>query len=269
MKDKKVILYIVLCILIVCMITGLIYLKVNHKEDNKVENTGSNETVNSKDKVLALIDVITVKDALESIYNGSNYTAETLSKNYILKSTLNSINNDKTFTTDDLKEVGARLKICVNSGYYTEDYVMKNIEKVYGKVEFDYSKDIANTGFSYDSTKKNFYELCNNKIESTDFFDTYVYDYKEENDKAYVYISVAYGKEVPVMANGGATNKTTVNIYRNAKRDDLYKSYVVDPTTKDQFNLSADNYKEFTKFKYTFTKTNGEFHFTSIEVIPN
>ena len=131
-------------------------------------------------------------------------------------------------------------------------------------MKIDYKKDMVNIGFIYDSVNKCIYELCTNKIESNNFIDTYVYDYKEEGDNAYVYIAVAYGTETPVMANGGATNKTTINIYQTSKRDKIYKTYVSSPDQDDEFDLGKDNYNEFSKFKYTFVKENNQYHFDNI-----
>ena len=268
MKDKKVILYIVLSILILFTITGLVYAKVNYKDDSK-QKTVTEEPANSKKYILELIDIMTVKDALEPVYGGTTYTMDNISYKYIMKSTLNSINNNKTFTPEELRTTTARMKKCINAGYYTEDYLLKYIHKVYGNITMNYKTDLGNTGFIYDSVNKNFYELCTNKIESNNFIDTYVYDYKEEGDKAYVYVSVAYGTETPVMVNGGATDKTVINIYRTSKRDTAYKSYVSDPEHPDEFTLGKDNYNDFSKFKYTFTKEDGEFHFTEIKLINN
>ena len=119
MKDKKVIIYIVLCIVIVCMMTGLVYAKVNYK-GNTVQTEQEQPTPqvpkNHKKEILALIDIITVNDALEPIYNGQTYNLENINHKYVLRSTLNSIDNDKTLTNDELRSNSTRLKQCINAG---------------------------------------------------------------------------------------------------------------------------------------------------------
>ena len=264
MKDKKVIVYIVLCIIIIGMIGYLVYLKANN--DEKVVDTGSKEPVNSKAQIVELINTMTANDQLEGLYSGKTYIIDNISNTYILKSILNSIKSDRTLSTDELRNISARLKVCINSSYYSEENVKKNITKIYGDLQLDYAKEVANTGFVYDSVEKSFYELCNNKLETNNFVTTYLYDYKEKTNEANAYIAVAYGTKVPVVINGATTDKTTINIYKTSARDKVYKTYVKEPGSKEEFKLNKDNYKDFSKFKFTFVKENGEYHFNSINM---
>ena len=86
-------------------------------------------------------------------------------------------------------------------------------------------------------------------------FDTeYHYIYNKEIKDGKVYIYVAYGvddccREVP-------------KIFTDFKKKREYKGKVT-----EDFKITEDNYKEFSKYKLTFEEKDGNYHFAAIELI--
>ena len=78
----------------------------------------------------------------------------------------------------------------------------------------------------------------------------YIYDYTSVGDKAYVY--VAYGINSCCSEEPG--------IYTDYDEDNKYTGAIL-----DEFELTEDNYKDFSKYRFVFEKKGNDYYFTAIE----
>lgn len=82
----------------------------------------------------------------------------------------------------------------------------------------------------------------------------YAYKVSKKDDKYYVFVSVATYK---------SNEDNSITVYKDAESKEKYKDY----QTAEEFQISDANYKEFSLYKYTFTKNDNGYAFTSIEKI--
>lgn len=264
MKDikGKEILLIVLCIFVGVLIGVLIYLKLNYKETEneiKVDEAGIQKEIEAK------VQAITVDNLLTEIYSGNDFNIEDVNKSLVLKSLLMNTEEDGELTNEESLVFNKKVGVCVNSSYINQSKIEKNLNNIYGynKIKFNYIEDVANTGYVYDDINKRFFELCTNNM-SNNFIDSYIYDFKLESNKAYLYVAVAHGIETDVLTNGQATGETKVIIYNDSSKTNIYKEYIYSNTTEEDFELNKDNYKDFELYKYTFIKENNNYYFYSL-----
>ena len=126
-----------------------------------------------------------------------------------------------------------------------EEYI-----KLYGTKDFSHKDFSGCPMFIYDSVNKKYYGSAECGGASTVFLNTYVNRITTKGDEAYAYVSL------------GAINLEENCVYTNYERTFKYNGQVADYYGDI---INKDNYKEFSEYKYTFTKDKDNYYFTSVE----
>lgn len=257
----------------------------SEKENNEVENNEveSNESENNEEQVETEITDTIIKDELEQkvaiieymdiesidiknsywypadIYYNDKTTLENLDSNETLYAVLKYHYAEKNFTqltTDyDFSEIYS------DKNYWSEVFtqissesILNEHNKLFKNLSVNLMEGTIGTcpSFTYDATNKLFYggSQCGGiSLISTL---TYINKYTQLDNNVYVYVSV------------GTMNGETNYIYTDYKSTEPYRTL----TNSDnaQNIITAENYTDFSEYKYTFSKnTDGSYSFIQVE----
>lgn len=282
--------YIALILIIIGLIIYILFDKgiILNNSNNKKD---SNKTVEDKKEVVEKqLENETTKNELKekiAAILGVEYTDESVNK-YSTDRT--KILTDKSSLTDDYK-----LEIAINNIKQTniptnvtnididpiESLGLNNNtikEKLLGamqvsvnEVEEKYKelfgtdiKEFKSLGttykqplYVYDKGNNVYYII--NVGGSTTTTNTYLYNnkYTTKGDNAYVYVNFGIS-EYNIDTN-------LYDIYKDAVNKTIYKAGV-DETSVSSFKIDSSNYKEFSEYKFQFTKNNdGSYYFSNVE----
>lgn len=158
---------------------------------------------------------------------------------------------------------------------YNYSDINKLFKSVYGYDIKDTKSTIKDPLFAYDSSSKKFiykdslededgeefddedYEEDAEEYEGDYYFDYYTYKYEVKDKKAYVYLSLAYVDD---------TNEDYTLVYKDYNKKELYNK-ITDKDERNLFEVDRFNYNDFSKYKVTFTKSESDYAFESIELL--
>lgn len=235
-------------LIIILLLGGLLIHVIKEKNDVKepdVEEKNNNVVTQGQE-----ITDETIIDALKSNVNAISIAPG----GYTLITDLYK----KTITTSDLSE-NDKLAIAMYKapseervGDYDTKITKSNFEetyyKLFGKTNITF-KDIENTCPIATYDEKGFYKLSYSCGGGSPYaYITYNFKYTNEGNKYYVYQSV------------GIINAEISKIEKDVNGT-VYKDY------EEGFEITENNYKDFSSYKWTFEKENEYYVFKSVEEI--
>lgn len=282
--------YIALTLIIIGLIIYILFDKgiILNNSNNKKD---SNKTVEDKKEVVEKqLENETTKNELKekiAAILGVEYTDESVNK-YSTDRT--KILTDKSSLTDDYK-----LEIAINNIKQTniptnvtnididpieslglnnntiKERLLGAMQVSVNEVEEKYKelfgtdiKEFKSLGTTYKQPlyvydKENNVYYIINVGGSTTTTNTYLYNnkYTTKGDNAYVYVNFGIS-EYNIDTN-------LYDIYKDAVNKTIYKAGV-DETSVSSFKIDSSNYKEFSEYKFQFTKNNdGSYYFSNVE----
>lgn len=233
-------------------------------EKAETEIKDSNKIKKLEDNMLYLNSIdCGITECAPSIYQ-KNTTTKDLTDSQKLSSILFYIyKNTEEFneiTIDEFKEVYSELYTGEGDDIYEfyqvkEQIILDKYKAVYGSTPSNYKIDSNCPEFRYSDKFKKFYGASRCGGYGGSKILTYNYKFTESDDKAYVYTSVAlqvFENETPVIF-------TDYNKTKEYKRGDAALDVEINST----------NYQEFSKYKITFTKSDNNYYFESVEKLEN
>lgn len=254
----------------------------NEKENNEVEN---NKDENKVEQVEVEITSLSVKEELEKkvsiieyidmeniniknsywhpadVYYNDKTLLETLDSNEALYSVLRYHYADKNFTkltTDYDFSEGYRDKNFWSEVFtqISSEAILEEYNNLFKNLTIDSIEKHIGTcpSFIYDESNKLFYggSECGGISFTTTL--TYINKYTQLGNNAYVYVSV------------GTWNGETNYIYTDYKSTQKYRA--IEEFENSENVITADNYNDFSEYKYTFSKNNdGSYSFVQVERI--
>ena len=253
MKVKKIVFFL----LIISIVSIIIILLLGK---NKTENKKEKDEIDIeklKSKIVEKVKIMSADDIFIKIYE-DGFNLDNIDYNMIASSILINLKEDGEITDKEAEEYDE----CINTSYINLSSVEDKLKVLFNKVpKIDY--DVNSINYYYDKDNKKFFELCINKLDGSNFIDTYIYNFDYDEDNAYLYISVSYGSEELVD-----NDDTKITIYRDYKHKNVYKKFNYNSKKPDDnFILDDSNYKEFSLYKYTFEKIDGDYYFKSLEKV--
>lgn len=253
MKVKKIVFFL----LIISIVSIIIILLLGK---NKTENKKEKDEIDIeklKSKIVEKVKIMSADDIFIKIYE-DGFNLDNIDYNMIASSILINLKEDGEITDKEAEEYDE----CINTSYINLSSVEDKLKVLFNKVpKIDY--DVNSINYYYDKDNKKFFELCINKLDGSNFIDTYIYNFDYDEDNAYLYISVSYGSEELVD-----NDDTKITIYKDYKHKNVYKKFNYNSKKPDDnFILDDSNYKEFSLYKYTFEKIDGDYYFKSLEKV--
>lgn len=255
MKGKKIVFFLLL-ILIISIIIFLCISKKKNKEDKEKDKIDIDEV---KSKIVEKVKIMSADDIFIKIYE-DGFDLDNIDYNMIASSILINLKEDGEITDKE----ASKYDECVNTSYINLSSVEDKLKILFNEVpNIDY--DVESINYYYDKNNKKFFELCINKLDGSNFIDTYIYDFDYDEDNVYLYISVAYGNEELID-----NDDTKITIYKDYKHKDIYIRFIYNSNKpNDNFILDDSNYRDFSLYKYTFKRVDGDYYFKSLEKVFN
>lgn len=253
MKGKKIVFFLLL-ILIISIIIFLCISKKKNKEDKEKDKIEIDEV---KSKIVEKVKIMSADDIFIKIYE-DGFDLDNIDYNMIASSILINLKEDGEITDKE----ASKYDECVNTSYINLSSVEDKLKILFNEVpNIDY--DVESINYYYDKNNKKFFELCINKLDGSNFIDTYIYDFDYDEDNVYLYISVAYGNEELID-----NDDTKITIYKDYKHKDIYIRFIYNSNKpNDNFILDDSNYRDFSLYKYTFKRVDGDYYFKSLEKV--
>lgn len=253
MKRKYSILVLIVLALLLVISS---YLYRNTKEEVVEYNYDYSKV---KEEVLNKIKIMSADDLLVELYD-KDLSIDNIDNELLLKGILISLSSDGESSNDDIDKICDKNNICINNEYINKSSIDKNIEDIYGNIEYDNKlKDL----YFFDEDTNRYYEYCTNKLESDIFIDTYVADVNLDKNIVSVEIYISYGKEKEVLKNKEYV--TNISIYKDKNLKDKYYEYTYTSSKPQTFELDENNYKDFSKYVYTFIDNGNGFKFKTLK----
>lgn len=254
MKKLKYVLLV--CVLVVILL--VIFINLNSKKDvNKIKTNDVNID-EVKSTIIKKVDIMSAKNIGIDLYKES-VDIDTIDYTLITKNILLNLEDDGIISDKELNSY----KECINSSYINKDTVDNMLKYIFGTLpDIDYDK-VDN--YIFDKENSRYFESCINKMNGSNFIDTYIYNFELNENEANLYIAVSYGVEQPIIKDDNITDSVKVIIYKDYKKKDKYKEYIYGTDTQtDDFILDESNYDNFSLYKYTFIKKDNDYYFKSL-----
>lgn len=240
--------------------------KVQENKETKITDTIKIDYIKKQIAILEELPIDTTKIKIsneydyffpKTIYAFDNYKIEQINKEIATKAMI-SYSTTKTDHVTNVtlsKATKAELGDTDTYDYVSLEDMMPMYEKLFGTKEMYLGKiDYKCENYMYDNNIKAFVLYADGCgfVGPMAIEKTYIYDITEDNNNAYVYM--AFG----VLGISYEGNK--YEIFTDYAMTQKYSG----KATKD-FVINETNYKDFTKYKYTFTKnSDGTYTFNNI-----
>lgn len=234
-------------------------------EEKEVTDQSVLSKINNSLNTISMIGLNSSNGEVKTIYNNtSKILARDIKQEEKYVGIIYSLNsNDLEEASDDI--VSRYLKNTVNNSTSDENkYYMIDASKVKELYKNMYDEELTNyDGISlYPST---YFDAETNKIlvdygNKDDYrnivnsIERYVYSVKEDNNYVYGYVAVGLRKQ----------NSNNCTYYYDIEGKKKYIDVPCDAQTLTS-NINKENYNDFSKYKITFSKKNGNYIFSSIE----
>lgn len=253
--NKKYTILILVVIILLLIISSYTYMNSSNK--NIEEYNYNYKEV--KEEVLNKIKIMSADDLLINLYD-KDINVNNIDNELLLKGILLSLDIDGERKDEEIDVICEKNNICINNDYINKSSVDRYVKDIYGDIKYDYElKDL----YYYDKDSNKYYEYCTNSLESDIFIESYISDVNLVDNKIDVDIYIAYGREEEVLSNKEYV--TNISIYKDKNLKDKYYQYTYSSKKPQTFEIDENNYKEFTKYTYTFIDNGEGFKFKELK----